>query len=90
MTINASVYLEFIENHLPGLKSGKYRFSGKQILAGSDGNISVDLAPFQVKVEGERFSLNPAEIISVFPPDNSLGHYANVLPHIAFKRDTLP
>lgn len=94
MPITADVYLEFIENHLPGLKAGKYRFSGKQTLAGAgigDGDSFVlDLPAFQAKVAGERFTINPAEILTVFPPKNSLGHYATVLPHIAFKRDTLP
>ncbi len=26
----------------------------------------------------------------MFPPNSSLGHYDNVLPHVAFKRNTLP
>lgn len=94
MSITATTYLEFIENHLPALKAGKYRFSGRQTLAGPgigpEGGFQIDLPPFQVKVEGERFTINPAEIDSVFPPNNSLGHYDNVLPHIVFKRDTLP
>lgn len=94
MSISANTYLEFIENHVPALKAGKYRFSGGQTLAGAgigtDGRFSIDLPRFLVKVEGERFTINPAEIDSVFPPNSSLGHYDNVLPHIAFKRDTLP
>lgn len=94
MAIKASVYLEFIENHLPTLKAGRYRFSGQQILEGDgigDNNrFKVELAPFQVKVAGERFTINPTEIAAIFPPNNSLGHYAHVLPHMALKRDTLP
>ena len=94
MAIKASVYLEFIENHLPTLKAGRYRFSGQQILEGDgigDNNrFEVELAPFQVKVAGERFTINPTEIAAIFPPNNSLGHYAHVLPHMALKRDTLP
>ncbi len=93
-TISTDIYLEFIENNLPALKAGQYRFSATQSLKGAgigdDGSFELDLPPFQVKVAGERFAINPAEIVSIFPPNNSLGHYANVLPHIAFKRDTLP
>ena len=100
--IKADVYLEFIENHLPSLKAGKYRFTVQQTLSGTGIGLSNSFSipnpvpdqdrpePFRIKVEGERFSINPAEIVSVFPPNHSLGHYANVLPHIAFKRDTLP
>lgn len=97
-TIKAYIYLEFIENHLPALKAGKYTVSGKQDISGkgiksSDGNsntFTLHLPSFQVKVEGERFSLKPGEVVSKFPPSKSLGHYAHVLPHIALKRDTLP
>lgn len=93
-TISADIYLEFIENHLPALKAGQYRFSATQSLKGAgigdDGSFELGLPAFQVRVAGERLAINPAEIVSVFPPNNSLGHYANVLPHIAFKRDTLP
>lgn len=93
-TISADIYLEFIENHLPGLKAGQYRFSAKQTIKGTgigdNDSFELSLPSFQVKVAGERLAINPAEIVSVFPPDNSLGHYTNVLPHIAFKRDTLP
>ena len=92
--ITADIYLEFVENHLPSLKSGNYRFRGKQIVQGAEPNGNdhavFELPTFQVKVAGERFSINPAEVVSVFPPNNGLGHYTAVLPHIAFKRDTLP
>ena len=94
--ISAEFYLEFIENNVPALKAGTYRFTVKQNLKGKE----LDAAkPFTfdlpdstttVKVEGERFTLNPAEIAGVFPPANSLGHYDNVIPQIAFRRDTLP
>lgn len=94
MSITANTYLEFIENHLAALKSGRYRFSGRQTLAGAgigpDGSFTIDMPGFLVKVEGERFTINPAEIDSAFPPNSSLGHYDNVLPHVVLKRDTLP
>ncbi len=50
MSISANTYLEFIENHIPSLKAGKYRFSGRQTLAGTgigtDGRFTIDLPPF--------------------------------------------
>ncbi|HEV2789969.1 MAG TPA: hypothetical protein VGV69_01555 [Solirubrobacterales bacterium] len=39
---------------------------------------------------GERFSIDPAEIESVFPPPLATGEYADSLPHVAFSRRTLP
>lgn len=92
--IEAHIFLEFIENHLVSLKAGVYRFKGEQVLGGAgigtNDKFSMPLAEYHVKVAGERFSINPSEIASVFPPNNSLGHFANVLPHIALSRETLP
>jgi hypothetical protein len=41
-------------------------------------------------VTGERFALKPADVIGVFPPANSNGDHANVLPHVVLNRSTLP
>ena len=43
-----------------------------------------------VVVEGERFSIDPLEIDSVFPPDRGVGTYSRVLPQILLSRKTLP
>lgn len=92
--IEAHIFLEFIENHLVSLKAGVYRFKGEQVLSGAgigqNNQFGISLEEYSVKVAGERFSINPSEVASVFPPNNSLGHYANVLPHIALRRETLP
>jgi hypothetical protein len=39
---------------------------------------------------GPRFSLNPGDLISMFPPPFSLGEFSNVLPHVVLSRTTLP
>ena len=41
-------------------------------------------------VAGDRFTLNPTLVHSVFPPRGNLGEHANVLPHVILKRSTLP
>jgi hypothetical protein len=46
--------------------------------------------PIRFLVAGERFSLKPADIHAVYPPDGSRGTYEDCLPHIALNRDTLP
>src|SRR6185295_829140 len=45
---------------------------------------------FSFTVAGPRFSLNPAEIYCVYPPQDQIGDFANSLPHVVFTRRTLP
>jgi hypothetical protein len=45
---------------------------------------------FSFSVAGPRFSLNPSEVYSVYPPKGHIGDFANSLPHIVFTRRTLP
>jgi hypothetical protein len=47
-------------------------------------------APFPFSVAGPRFSLDPSEIYSVYPPKGHIGDFANALPHVVFSRRTLP
>lgn len=89
------IYLEFIENHVPSLKTGVYEFSGRQTLVapglpGDSTTYQVDFPATKVAVEGEQYELKPSEVVLTFPPKNSLGNYSNVLPHIGLKRNTLP
>lgn len=44
----------------------------------------------KVHISGPRYSLSPDDIHSVFPPENGLGDYNNVLPHVVLNRPTLP
>lgn len=94
---HAEIYIEFIANHLPGLKSGEYKISARQELSGpgitgTNGGspFTASFADYYVAVQGDRFNLKPKEIHTVFPPNNSLGEYSNVMPHIVFNRNTLP
>ena len=41
-------------------------------------------------VAAPRFSLDPDEIYSVYPPDGSSGAYQTTVPHVVFRRKTLP
>lgn len=81
----------FRDAHRPTFLSGEYTLT-------STLKVSVDHAekipgkPEQVKfwIAGERFSLAPADIQAVYPPEGSRGSYEEILPHIALARDTLP
>ncbi len=45
---------------------------------------------FKFSVAGPRFSLDPSEVYSVYPPKGEIGDFANTLPHVVFTRRTLP
>src|ERR1700722_3311831 len=41
-------------------------------------------------VNGPRFSLNPTDIYSVYPPEGATGDFERSMPHIVFGRPTIP
>jgi hypothetical protein len=89
--------IEFIENHLPSLTSGDYTLTvSQEIEFTSPKNIDKKIptksfaTTLNFSILGPRFTLDPQEIQSVFPPPGSLGDHSNVLPHIIFNRSTLP
>src|SRR5262245_17051844 len=80
----------FRNEHRPTLPSGEYKIS-------STWSVSVDkvepvphtqTAAFFVS--GERFSLNPGDIHSTYPPEGGRGSFDDCLPHVTLMRDTLP
>uniref|UniRef100_UPI0030D7D237 hypothetical protein n=1 Tax=Cyanothece sp. BG0011 TaxID=2082950 RepID=UPI0030D7D237 len=87
--------VQFIQFHQPALESGTYHLkveqnikAGSQIVNEYGKTYSRELT---FVVQGERFGpISPNDIYAVFPPLDSLGEHSNVLPHITFKRSTLP
>ena len=84
--------VEFISFHKPILEAGTFTFKIQQSISSTSGAISEQSyqTATDFAVYGERFSLNPQEIKSVFPPVASLGDHSNVLPNIVINRSTLP
>lgn len=92
--------IKFVQHWLPPLMAGEYTITITQHIKNTDPDTSttkksqafdetyVNAKTFAVR--GERFSLNPGELVSRFPPANNQGEYANVLPHVTLKRRTLP
>jgi len=82
----------FIENHKVPLECGKYNISLKHVV--SDKSKTRVNETFQSEygfaIQGERFSINSADIRLMFPPKNSQGEFLNNLPHIIFNKHTLP
>jgi hypothetical protein len=81
--------VEFIQYDIPPLKSGKYTLSATQTVNQPAPHDKFE-ASRQFAVVGERFSIDPSEIESVFPPPLATGEFADSLPHVAFSRRTLP
>ncbi len=90
--------IEFVASHQPSLEDGDYiltaaqqvQIDGAQFGWGTDKWTSAPSVQLQISVAGPRFSLDPSDIHSQFPPPKSLGTYYNVLPQIIFNRITLP
>lgn len=89
--------ITFIASHRPPLEDGEYVLTVVQAVKNKNATAPAGAAfdesyintrKFQVR--GERFTIDSAEISSVFPPSSSTGEYLNVLPHIVFSRVTLP
>ena len=89
--------IDFTPHHRPPVESGEYDIAVKQTISGggidtaygSEGTTPL-AATYRFFVAGERFSIAPKEIHSVFPPDQNVGQHTNVLPHILINRTTLP
>lgn len=79
----------FIQDDEPPLKAGQYTITAHQ-KATSQPEPNDFHATRTFAVAGERFQIDPAEIAGVFPPDLANGEYSGALPHVLFKRRTLP
>lgn len=86
--------VEFLEFQQPSLESGTYRIDVTQTLKSDNPQKSfqeVFTQHLTFVVTGERFGpLSPTDIGAMFPPPDSVGEHANVLPHITLRRSTLP
>jgi hypothetical protein len=86
--MTTSQQVTFIQNAKPPLVDGRYAVSVTQTIPGLEpGTFSAE-ATFVVS--GERLTIRPAEIDSVFPPSLANGEFGGALPHVVFSRCTLP
>jgi hypothetical protein len=94
VTIKAG-QIQFIEACHPSLAAGEYtaRIS-QQIKESKDAPLPWNSDPYASNlsfwVDAPRFTLDPADIHSVYPPLNQSGRFDNGLPHVVFTRRTLP
>ena len=99
---SATPKIQFIQNHQTALDAGEYKVEITQTIninnqppkVKKTNGTEEDEKPFHSSltfvIQGNRFELTPQDIHAVFPPENSLGDHAHVLPHIALKSSTLP
>ncbi len=80
--------IQFFQACLPPLLPGDYTVAVDQTVHEARSE------PFRTELEfsvaGPRFSLNPTDVYSVYPPANQSGAFGNTLPHIVLTRRTLP
>lgn len=87
--------LTFIGFRRPSLPLGDYTIDVTQAVTNVAPSTHVDAGTaFQTTrtfhVVGDRFTLPPTMVRSMFPPAGSLGEHSNVLPHAVLDRPTLP
>lgn len=85
----SDVVYSFLDHHAPALPAGPYRVNVSLDVA-VDAARERETAEAEFFIGGERYSLGPAAIASVYPPEGSRGHFLSGLPQIALSRDTLP
>jgi hypothetical protein len=74
----------------PPLKAGKYSVDVRQRVNQLANREFTNAGGFSFTVGGPRFSLAPADIYCIYPPDGAAGDFADSLPHIVFTRRTIP
>ena len=85
--------IRIAESHRPVLHPGDYEVTFSHTFGDTDNGDQpwVDGSRKQAfSIFGPRFSLDPGDIASRFPPKDVVGPFTNVLPHIVFSRTTLP
>ena len=86
--------IQFIEACHSPLTAGAYAVNVRQNVSDSEGAAPWNSQPYEshvlFSVDAPRFTLNPGDIHSVYPPVNESGRFNNSLPHVVFTRRTLP
>lgn len=80
--------IQFFQACLPPLLPGDYTVAVDQTV--HEARSKPFRSELEFSVAGPRFSLNPTDVYSVYPPANQSGAFGNTLPHIVLTRRTLP
>ncbi|MCB1908298.1 MAG: hypothetical protein KDH15_13095 [Rhodocyclaceae bacterium] len=84
-----------LDCHRPALEDGRYVLEVRQHLTRmNDAGHSETLAEYSARqgflVQGPRYALAPDDVVGVYPPAGSRGHFGAVVPHVILGASTLP
>lgn len=82
--------IELLATHQPALSAGTYRVRTISQLTAPGVGLSPINKTQLFHVAGDRYSLNPTDVFSVFPQEGSFADYSESFPQIIFNRSTLP
>lgn len=82
--------IRFHQKCEPPLQGGKYSVELRQRVKELANQEFSNAGGFSFTVGGPRFSLAPADIYCVYPPDGAAGDFADSLPHVVLTRRTIP
>lgn len=81
--------IQFYDHYAPSLAAGHYTIEARQTLTVDDTE-----HPFssqqKIEVRAPQFAIDSGEVESVYPPRNSNGRFARVLPHVVLTKRALP
>jgi hypothetical protein len=80
----------FLDYHRPAMPPGQYTLEVRQDVSGPGIGADTFTAQSRFLVAGDRFTLRPADVCALFPPDGSLGDHSDVFPHVVLTRSTVP
>lgn len=88
---NQAPRIKFFQNHRPQIIPGDYFvYADRSISHEKIPSDTITETAYRFSVSGERYTLQPQEISSIFPAAGSTGAYTDILPHVILKRKTLP
>ena len=81
----------YLYNYItPPLLDGSYHFNVQTNVQVSGNTKTLPAADNYFDIDGPRFSLPPAEVSGVYPPNNGHGDFSDTIAHVALTRRTLP
>lgn len=83
--------IRFADGFVPPLPAGPYAIEATQTLTlRTETEKPTFNAQKALYISAPRFTLQPGEVYSVYPPEGQAGSFHTTLPHIVFTRRTLP
>ena len=92
MSKNLEDQLTFVDYKKPRLEAGDYTFEVKQHYGkpGAADTTTIDVGNVKVRVAGERIGISPETVFAQYPPPGESGDFRDTLPHVSFKKGSLP